>query len=63
MVPLKPVEGVQLYVVAPEAVKVGPAAPEQKLGLFTVTVGFGPTVKTKVPETTPHPEEAGGVKE
>ena len=61
-VALNPVEGVQLYVLAPDAVNVVPAPPEHIAGLFTATVGFGPIVKTYVPVTEPQPELAGGVK-
>ena len=47
VVALNPVEGDQLYVVAPAEVKVV-EAPLQIVGEFTVTVGVGFTVTTEV---------------
>ena len=47
VVPLKPVEGVQLYVVPPEAVSVA-VPPEHIVGELTVIVGVGLTVTVDV---------------
>ena len=47
VVALKPVDGVQVYVVPPDAVNVA-VPPEQMVGEFTVTVGLDVIVTTEV---------------